>query len=164
MFVNTRLMPVRICPKDSEKSKMNTELPVFIFVAQTGCPACEMFKPEFEKVALKLKGKVNFVKFTLELGKQVPPPFAKYCTWYPSLLLCSPTSYFAIFDTNNKPRPSFDEKMTIRCEKYASVYDDGSFHYTHLPHTSDRVVKWALRVLPKVQKKKVRFEDSKTKK
>lgn len=123
--------------------------PVLIYIAKEGCPACIAFQPEWEKIKQRLRGKAHFVKFVCDPPRVVIPScLAKYATWYPSIILAGPKSYYKKYTHDDRVLPC--DGHTIKAKKYNAVETSYGYEYAGRPNNADNVVMWYGQVVDKV--------------
>jgi hypothetical protein len=127
-------------------SNQNLDLPVLIYLAKDPCPACTFYNGEWEKTKQQLQGKARFVKFTCKPGMpggNVPPPLAKYGTWFPSLILAGPKSYFRIFTPDDKVNDDeYSDQYAIKGKKFNAVETSTGYEFAGRTNTADNTVMW----------------------
>src|SRR3990167_6936139 len=122
-------------------------IPVLIYLSKNGCPACKSFEQHWEKIKQRLIGKVRFVKFTCDLNRQACPCLRKYTTWYPSIILAGPKSYFRVFTADDKVNEiDYSDQYEIKALKFNAVKKSDGFEYAGRPNTADGVISWFNRV------------------
>ena len=135
-------------------SGQNLNLPVLIYLAEDPCPACSFYNGEWEKVKKQLDGKARFVKFICKPGQpggNVPPPLAKYGSWFPSIVLAGPKSYFRMFTPDDKVNEDeYSDQYTIKGKKFNAVETASGYEFGARPNTADNTIMWFDQVAPTV--------------
>lgn len=121
-------------------------LPVLIYVAKKGCPACVYYDTQWTEVKERLRGLARFVKFTCDpnvAGMNIPPPLEYYVTWFPTILIAGPKSYFRIFTPDDKVNEDeYSDNYTIRAKKFNAVQTDKGFEFAGRGNTADATIMW----------------------
>lgn len=119
-------------------------LPVLIYLAKNNCPACIRYEPEWEEVKRRLNGRARFVKFNINAPySNTPTSLAKYATWFPSIILAGPKSYFREFTPNDQINTvDHRDGYTIKAKKYNAVETSSGYQYGGRENTADGTVMW----------------------
>jgi hypothetical protein len=78
------------------------DLPILIYFAKEGCPACIQYESEWKKVIQQLKEKGRFIKFNCSSTLPPPPSLSPYVDAFPTIMLAAPRSYFKCFTPNDQ--------------------------------------------------------------
>ena len=126
-------------------------LPVLIYGAKERCGACGSYDHEWEEIKRRLGGRARFVKFLTTKDRPPPPPLARYMTWYPSLILAGPKSYFRCFTPDDQVNTQeYSPHYTIRAKKFNAVETADGFEYAYGDNTADNTINWFNQVAPTV--------------
>ena len=120
-------------------------LPVLIYISKYRCPACVHFQKEWEQIKEKLKDRAIFVEFKCyDQGKDLPPPAVldQYSSWFPSLVLVGPNSYFRCFTPDDRIATTYSDKYSIKGVKFNAVKTNEGYEFAGRPNTSETVVNW----------------------
>ncbi len=129
----------------------NLNLPVLIYGAKEGCQGCTFYGPEWEKVKEGLRHQVRFVKFTCSHDRPPPKPLAKYMSWYPSILLAGPKSYFRCFTPEDGVNEEeFSDDYTIKAMKFNANETPDGFEYAHGENNAANTINWVRQIAPYV--------------
>lgn len=133
-----------------DPSELN--LPVLIYIAKEHCPACIRYQPEWEEVKRRLNGRARFVKFNCDPPYvNVPPCLAKYGTWFPSIILAGPNSYFREYTPDDQVNKiDHRDGYTIKAKKYNAVETASGYQYAGRGNTADGTVMWFNQVVNNV--------------
>jgi len=132
-------------------SSPDFSMPVLIYLSKSGCPACRYFDSHWEKIKQKLAGKARFVKFVCNEFRQACPGLQSYATWYPSILLAGPKSYFRVFTPDDKLNEvDYSGSYEIKGIKFNAVKTTNGFEYGGRPNTADGVIAWFNRVVDRI--------------
>lgn len=122
------------------------DLPVLIYIAKYRCPACVNFEKEWEQVKQKLQGRARFVKFNCyDQGRDLPPPpvLDLYSSWFPSIVLAGPKSYYRCFTNDDRINTEeYSDKYTIKGIKFNAVKTNSGYEFGGRPNSADSVVNW----------------------
>lgn len=131
---------------------MSLDLPVLIYLKEDGCPACQVFDPEWEKIKAGLQGRARFVKFSCNSNLPAPGPLSKYSGWYPSIILAGPKSYFRCFTPEDQVNEDeFSPQYTIKAKKYNAVETGSGFEYNHQSNDAKSITNWFDKISPSVR-------------
>ena len=130
--------------------EQNLSLPVLIYISKQNCPGCLFYNNEWEKVKQQLNGRARFVKFTCYPGpssdpnsKNIPPPLAKYGTWFPSIILAGPKSYFKCFTPDDQINTDeYSNDYIIKAKKFNAVETNDEYEFAGRPNNADQTVMW----------------------
>ena len=126
-------------------------LPVLIYGAKDGCRACQFYEPEWDRVMNELQGRARFVKLTCRNDLPPPGPLAKYLTWYPSIVLAGPKSYFRCFTPDdNVNEEEFSPSYTIRARKFNANETPAGFRFANNDNTAANTIAWFNQTAPDV--------------
>lgn len=119
------------------------QAPVLIYGSKEGCPACVYFEPEWEKICAKLKGKARIVKFNCTAAKPAPKPLAPYFTWFPSVILAEPGSYYRCFTPEDKVNEKdWSENNKITAAKFNAVSTGSGYEFGGKKNSAENVIAW----------------------
>lgn len=131
---------------------MSLDLPVLIYLKKDGCPACEVFDAEWEKIKDGLQGRARFVKFTMNSNLPAAGPLKEYSTWAPSIILAGPKSYFRCFTPEDGVNEDeFSPNYTIKAKKYAATMTPQGYKYTNERNDSKSIISWFDKISPSVR-------------
>lgn len=129
----------------------NLNLPVLIYGAKEKCPACHHFEPEWEELSRQLQGQVRLVKFTCNSQKPPPAPLKKYFTWFPSIILAGPKSYFRCFTHDDQVNEDeFSDDYVIKAQKFNAKETPQGYEFAGQPNTAKNVIDWLKKTAPSV--------------
>lgn len=129
-------------------------LPVLYYIRKVGCPACHSFENQWNKLIHDpyLQDKIRFIEYTYSGKNPIPKPISKYATWFPSIILFNPQSYYSTFTTDGKLLPDYQEYITlggqqvpkvIKGIKYnAQLNAAGEYSFANLPNTYEDIKHW----------------------
>lgn len=97
---------------------------VLIYVSLQGCPACERFNPEWNKLVEKYTNS-QIMTVKRSPSRNTPHALTKYEWWYPTVILVSYEEYMIMFDVNKMENA---EHVPVNKEYDATVahYNAGS--------------------------------------
>lgn len=130
----------------------NLDLPVLIYGAREGCGACKFFEPEWQQLCRQLQGKTRLVKFHCDHRNPPPEPLKRYFTWFPSVILAGPKSYFRCFTPDDQiNEDEFSNNYTIKARKFNATEGPNGFQFAGNNNTAQNVIDWFQKVAPTVQ-------------
>lgn len=123
------------------------DAPVLLYMSKNGCSACTVFEKQWENIKKELHGKARLIKFTC--NEEYPPPsnLYVYSTWFPSIILAGPKSYFRCFTLDDKVNDvDYKDTYVIKAKKFNAVKTGRGFTYAGRPNTSEGIIDWYNRI------------------
>lgn len=124
-------------------------LPVLIYGAKEGCGACKFFESEWQQLCRELQGQARLVKFNCTRDKPAPGPLQKYLTWYPSIVLAGPKSYFRCFTPDDGVNEQdFTEDYIIKAKKFNATEGPAGFQFAGQNNSARNIADWFRQTAP----------------
>lgn len=119
------------------------DLPILIYGSKDGCPACVRFDHEWKEVCRRLENKARLIKFNCTAQKPAPKPLRRYFTWFPSIMIAEPESYFKCFTVDDQVNEKeWSEDNVINGIKFNAVETPTGYDFAGRPNTAENVISW----------------------
>ena len=118
-------------------------MPICIYLSKKNCPSCGLFENEWNILKKSYLSKyIKFVKFESQDNYNIPPYLNVYATWFPSIVLCDPDTYYLYYTKDNEYADTWSEKGLIKGIKFNAILDENKYTYIGLPNQAYVIELW----------------------